>query len=46
VDESSHRANLYLLDLDHELQPSLYKRQPGSGLDWSQESKAICAESL
>jgi hypothetical protein len=46
VDESTHRANLYLLDLDHELETGVYERQPGSGLDRSPKSKALCTESL
>jgi hypothetical protein len=33
VDESPHRANVYFLDLDYALQPSVYEREPRPSLD-------------
>jgi len=33
LDASPHRANVYILDLDHELQPSIYEGGPDPGLD-------------
>jgi hypothetical protein len=33
LDESSHRANTYILDMGHEFPPSVYAREPGTSLD-------------
>jgi len=46
LDQSSHRANTYILDMGHALPPGVYAGEPGSGLDRSQQSKVLCAGPL